>query len=283
MIELKLDRSWNWNSDIPQKVINITANPKTGSKPVQAVRGALYQGPPGDASIYMYGGSTPDLNTSFPGWRPPAPATYSLWSYDTAIKTWNQYDITDNAPYRPSGGASAEAQDQSLAFWFNGELNGGSSASTQGLGPTNTVSLSGLIVINLTDNSARNLSTTTVTGNRPRTRGRMQYLPGIGDHGVLALIGGSTFRSAQPGSSGTEELVCVTTCKFCKPELKNFSQIGMTEIDIFDISSVYNTSTPDGIWYKQNATGQGNEGLPTPRVEFCLVAASAADNSSHNM
>lgn len=57
----------------------------------------------------------------------------------------------------------------------------------------------------------------------------------------------------------------------------------MNGIDIFDISSVYDASTADGIWYRENATGPGDEGVPTPRVDFCLVAASASDSSSHNM
>ena len=57
----------------------------------------------------------------------------------------------------------------------------------------------------------------------------------------------------------------------------------MTEIDVFDVNSIYNTSTPDGVWYKQNATGQNATEVPSPRVDFCLIAASAQDSSSHNM
>lgn len=57
----------------------------------------------------------------------------------------------------------------------------------------------------------------------------------------------------------------------------------MTEIDVFDISSIYNISTPDGIWYKQNATNHNATDVPSPRVDFCLVVASAQDSSSHNI
>ena len=57
----------------------------------------------------------------------------------------------------------------------------------------------------------------------------------------------------------------------------------MTEIDVFDVASIYNTSTPDGVWYKQNATGQNATEVPSPRVDFCLIAASSQDSSSHNM
>ena len=57
----------------------------------------------------------------------------------------------------------------------------------------------------------------------------------------------------------------------------------MTEVDVFDVATVYNTSTPDGVWYRQNTTTQNATDVPSPRVDFCLVLASAQDLSSHNM
>ena len=57
----------------------------------------------------------------------------------------------------------------------------------------------------------------------------------------------------------------------------------MTEISIFDVASIYNTSTPDGVWYQQNSTNQVATEVPSPRVDFCLVVGSAQDLSSHNM
>ena len=57
----------------------------------------------------------------------------------------------------------------------------------------------------------------------------------------------------------------------------------MTEIYLFDVASLYNSSTPDGVWYKQNATNQNATDVPSPRVDFCLIVASAEDGSSHNM
>ena len=53
----------------------------------------------------------------------------------------------------------------------------------------------------------------------------------------------------------------------------------MAEIDIFDIGSLYNESTPDGVWYKQSASGE----VPLGRVDACVALASASDGSSHNM
>jgi hypothetical protein len=54
----------------------------------------------------------------------------------------------------------------------------------------------------------------------------------------------------------------------------------MDQVNIFDVSTVLNNtnSTADG-WYTQTITGT----VPQPRVDFCLVLASAPDNSSHNI
>lgn len=52
----------------------------------------------------------------------------------------------------------------------------------------------------------------------------------------------------------------------------------MDEIDIFDVSSYYDSGTPDGTWYKQTTSGD----TPAGRTDFCLVLASA-DGSAHNM
>lgn len=51
----------------------------------------------------------------------------------------------------------------------------------------------------------------------------------------------------------------------------------MRFIDVFDVASLDDGS--DGVWYTQKASGD----IPDPRVEPCLVVASAPDNSSYNM
>lgn len=58
------------------------------------------------------------------------------------------------------------------------------------------------------------------------------------------------------------------------------TQVPMDEIDLFDIASLDNPSTPDGIWYKQKASGTV---IPGGRLDFCLFFAAAPDDSSHNM
>ena len=206
MINVNLSTSWDWKVNISETSTNITANPETGSTPPQVVRGTLYQGNQNDDSIYLYGGTTSFQNTSFPGWQGAVAPTYSLWSFDTKSTQWSQFDITHNAPYRPSNGAAAEAVDQSLAFYFNGELDSGSSSQNGILNGTN-VFLSGMVVINTTDQTARNLSTAQVDPNLARARGRMQYVQGVGEKGALVLIGGSTFPANQLDSTDIINLV----------------------------------------------------------------------------
>ena len=179
-----------------ESAFSITENSTTGSLPPQVVRGTMYYGSQGDDNIYLYGGTTSYANTSFPGWQLPTPSTYTLWSYDTKSRQWTQYNIEQNAPYRPSNGAAAEAVDQGLAFYFNGELNNGSS---QGINIVNGSSffVSGMIVVNATDQTARNLSTAQVSIDLARVRGQMQYIPKVGEKGILVLIGGSIFPANQ--------------------------------------------------------------------------------------
>lgn len=54
----------------------------------------------------------------------------------------------------------------------------------------------------------------------------------------------------------------------------------MDEVDVFDVSSIYDdTILTGGSWYKQKVTGD----IPERRVDFCIMQAGAADRSSQNM
>lgn len=111
LVAVNMSTSWDWKQNISQSLIKKGANPKTGTRPPQVVRGALYQGMASDDSIYLYGGTTSFANTSFPGFQGPNSEQYTLWSYDTVQGEWGQFDITGASPLRPSSGASAEAPD----------------------------------------------------------------------------------------------------------------------------------------------------------------------------
>lgn len=54
----------------------------------------------------------------------------------------------------------------------------------------------------------------------------------------------------------------------------------MDEVDIFDVSSIYDDKVlTGGTWYKQQVTGD----IPERRVDFCIILVRAADSSSANM
>ncbi len=105
---------------------------------------------------------------------------------------------------RPSSGSSTEARDQGLNFYLNGEIDSGSSLETEGLGDGNVVGLGGMIVINTNNQTVRNVSTYGLTGDRPRTRGLLQYISGISSNGILVQIGGN---QKTLGPNNTTDLV----------------------------------------------------------------------------
>lgn len=223
--------------------------------------GALFQGLESDPNIYSYGGTTSWSNMSFPGFEFPTPETYSLWSYNTISGRWNQYDVTPGSPWRPSNGAHTEAPEQGLAFYFNGELDSGSSQRTQVFEDDIKVFLEGMVIINTTARTATNMSTSSVTGNQPRTRGSLSYTPGIGTNGIIVALGG-TYKSVDDLDN---------------EEMANF--VSLSEVNVFDVNSYYNNSSGVGAWYTQTTTGD----IPAARAQFCSVVVSAPDNSSHNI
>lgn len=195
LIAVDLSTSWDWQTNISEKALVKAANPSTGVAPPILVDGALYHGTEDDNNIYLWGGTTSNLNTSFPGFQQPTLAANSLWGYNINSKEWTQFDVFKGSTIsRPSSGTSTEARDQGLAFYFNGEIDSGSSQETEGLGTTAKVALEGMIVINTNNQTARNVSTYGVSGDLPRTRGLLQYIIGISSNGILVQIGGNQKR-----------------------------------------------------------------------------------------
>ena len=209
-----MSKSWDWKqANFTESIINKSANSRTGTYPPVAVRGALYQGAYADTRLYQYGGTTSYLNTSFPGFQFWSYTDqYSLWSYDIVTGEWDQYDITNASPERPSSGAYTEAPDQGLAFYLNGQIDNGSSSATASFEGNVEVSLNGMIVIDTNLQTARNLSTYQLDGNSPRTRARLQYLPGIGTRGILISVGGSSKSAADVNNEEIGTLVSSLVC-----------------------------------------------------------------------
>lgn len=258
MIAVNMSDSWDWRVNISENLLTPAASPPPGNTyPPVVIRGALFAGGPGDDNIYIYGGTTSGLNTSFVGYNSPASAQYALWSYDTVVDQWGQYDLTLTTQ-RPSGGAYAEASDQHLAFYLNGEITNGTSTATEGIG-SDLMSLEGLVIVDTAGHTSRNASTTSLVGSNPRTGGVLQYVSGIGSKGILVAIGGSYRQSM---ATTTDDIGTL---------------LPMDIIDVLDINSTYNGG--DGTWYTQQATGD----IPPSRTQFCAVVAAAPDNSSYNI
>jgi hypothetical protein len=55
--------------------------------------------------------------------------------------------------------------------------------------------------------------------------------------------------------------------------------VSLETVDVFDVGSLDNADTPNGVWYSQNTTGVA----PVPRIDACLVVITAPDNSSYNI
>jgi hypothetical protein len=263
LIKIDLSQPFDWKDWYMKEAVtllNKSADPDTSNMPPQVSRGALFAGPPEDDRIWLYGGTTIWWNTSFPDFQIPTTAVYSLWSFDTVSLLWDQYDVTSESPMRPSNGLAAEAPNLGLAFYFNGEVDSGSSIETQPLGNYAKAFLEGMVVINSTSQTAVNVSTAAAVGNLARTRGVAEYIPDIGGSGILVLTGGTL----KPSTAWDEQ------------EMTMFAR--MDNITIFDIGS-YMRNNSEQLWYAQNATGD----IPEPRAHFCSLMVSAPDNSSHNI
>ncbi|RYC64172.1 hypothetical protein CHU98_g2053 [Xylaria longipes] len=155
VITVNLSVSWDWKTNISEKFVKKTLALGTSNSIPILQSGVLFQGNPDDPQIYLYGGVSSDINTSFVDWQGPTTSQYALWGLNTQTFGWTQYDVSLTAPERPSWGFWAEIPDQSQAFYMNG-------------------------------------STDIITSDNPRTRGGMVYIADVGSKGILVSLGGAT-------------------------------------------------------------------------------------------
>lgn len=191
LIIVDLSKPWDWKTNVSIKALAKPGMPQLPTSPPVVSRGAFYYGSDNDPNIYLWGGTTSKANTSFPGFIGPLPITFTMWSFDTHSHEWDHYDMSDSVPYRPSSGAYAEARDQHRSFYLNGQIDSGSSTQTMSLSLDTKIFQEGMIVIDHSNQTAKNISTKGLVGDKPRTRGRMQYISGLGSHGIIVLIGGN--------------------------------------------------------------------------------------------
>lgn len=202
IITIPLDFTWDWKLNIIENVQakNVT-NPTTGTLPPSQIRGHMFHGPANQAEVYVYGGTTFMGNQSFEAYAWPDSSAYPLWSYTYGTSyPWRQY--SGDTEWMPNHGAGAEAIDQGLAFYLNGQIDWGTSSKTFDIFPKTEaiyVSLQGMIVLDLTTQSAKNISTSKLRGGAPRVGGTMEYVASVGGMGTLVALGGQI----QPNLTGT--------------------------------------------------------------------------------
>ncbi|KAK8055646.1 hypothetical protein PG993_000873 [Apiospora rasikravindrae] len=270
VIAIDLTTSWDWKKNISEVVINKTVAEGTSNYVPKVGSGALFHGPSNDSQIYLYGGVTSVLNTSFIDYQAPTTNQYALWGFNTQTHEWTQYDVSLAAPQRPSWGAFAEAPEQGMAFYLNGMISNMSSAITASSNTPQT-NLAGMIALDLQKHTATNISTTSLGDGSPRVRGGMVYIPQIGQKGVLVTVGGATGSQQSPSLGNT--------AAFIPPQhLADRSLVSMNQVSIFDVASIGTSNTANG-WVSQTIAGAA----PQPRVDFCVVSASAPDDSSFNI
>ncbi|KAF1844777.1 uncharacterized protein K460DRAFT_310690, partial [Cucurbitaria berberidis CBS 394.84] len=260
LLQLSLKDSWNWQNNISWLSYPIENNPRTGAHVRHAMtNGAMYHGPYNSSSIWTYSGTVFRGNTSVLDADGPYANQYPLWSFDNETQNWDQFDLGQLKT--PSYGLSAEAPDQGLAFYLNGQTDNGTDPDTWVGGDTTTL-LSGMMVIDLVHQRATNISTTSMKDPQPRIGGAMQYIPGLADSGVIVALGGKVYDGIQTTTSQT------------RGRLLSFDNI-----DLFDIASYLTDSRSNGTWYQQATSGE----VPPPRIDSCTAMASAPDNSTHNI
>ncbi|KAL9590222.1 MAG: hypothetical protein Q9203_000950 [Teloschistes exilis] len=257
-----LSKPWDWKTNVSIKALAKPGMPVLPTSPPVVSRGAFYYGSDNDPNIYLWGGTTSKANPSFPGFIGPLPITFTMWSFNTHSHVWDHYDLSDSVPYRASSGAYAEVRDQHRSFYLNGQVDSGSSTQTMSLSLDTKIFQEGMIVIDHSNQTAKNISTKGLVGDKPRTRGRMQYISGLGSHGILVLIGGNEKNVTDTKDQSLGDLV------------------PMDKVHIFDVSSIYDDRiNAGGSWYEQSVTGD----IPEKRVDFCLILARAIDTSSANI
>ncbi len=102
---------------------------------------------------------------------------------------------------------NAGAREQHLSFYLNGQVDWGSSSQTANLDSSTSIYQPGMIVINHDTQTAMNVSTDALVGKKPRSRGGLQYMVGIGSKGLLVLIGGNQKDVSDTTDRGLGELV----------------------------------------------------------------------------
>ncbi|KAJ9660536.1 hypothetical protein H2198_002473 [Neophaeococcomyces mojaviensis] len=255
LMSVNMTSDWGGKITIP---IDQDAKHKSGSvagykTPPNFKYSALYSGPANSTKLYSFGGTASGYNTSFRNYFTAPDTSYPLWSYDSKTDLWTNIDTSAQGITIPSYGASAEAPDLGLGFYFGGQIDNGTANTTSYL--TSPVGVGGMIVIDTIAGTLWNMSTPAADLSN-RQGGTLVYTDAFGKSGILLAIGGQS----------------------------NGKLLSMNEITVFDVGTIdpkqanVNSGTVN-TWYTVNATGDA----PDPRTDFCTVVTTAQDGSSTNI
>jgi hypothetical protein len=203
MITIPLNYTWDWKTNITveAQAKNVT-NPNTGTLPPSQMRGHMFHGPASKPEVYVYGGTTFMGNQSFEAYAWPDSSSYPLWSYNYGPNyPWNQYP--GSTQWMPNHGAGADAIDQGLGFYLNGQIDWGTSSRTLDTFPKSEalyMPVKGMVVLDFNTQTGRNISTSKLRGDVPRVGGSMEYLPSVGQMGALLALGGQLQPNLTTGS-----------------------------------------------------------------------------------
>lgn len=92
IIVVDMSTSWDWKTNISEKAINKTVASGTSNYVPRVQSGVLYHGMPDDDQVYLYGGVTPDINTSFTDWQAPTTNQYTL--YIISLKSSDMHPLS---------------------------------------------------------------------------------------------------------------------------------------------------------------------------------------------
>ncbi|KAF2826099.1 hypothetical protein CC86DRAFT_24973 [Ophiobolus disseminans] len=260
LLQVDLKKSWDWTKNMSWLAFETTPNPRTGSvvRPGM-VGGAMYHGPYNDTRVWTYSGTSYRGNESFLAANSTYNNQYPLWSFDNSTQVWDQFDVGQLKT--PSYGSSAEASDQGLAFYLSGGTDNGTEPYTRD-DLDQVVLLNGMMVVDTSHQTAKNISVSSMKDAQPRLGGALQYVPGIGGNGLLVALGGKVYDGQRIASSQD------------KGRLLTFDTV-----DVLDLASYLTSSKSNGTWYSQTTSGD----IPPARIDSCAVIATAPDNSTHNI
>jgi hypothetical protein len=153
----------------------------TSADPPSLLReGGLFQNNDAGEVLFVYGGVMANFTMGKSSPRSNSPVDNNLRSISPVNGSWSSQELGLEATFSPQQGASVQAGQQGLAFYFNGVVGNKESREPH---PR-------MIVLDLHNRTARNVSTATISPSGARVGATLQYVPAVGKKGALILIGG---------------------------------------------------------------------------------------------